>query len=409
MTHWDNPPAIRPQGDPLPVQIYDGLTRVRRVVRSPGDGQGPVRIYVCGITPYDSSHLGHAFTAVQFDVLRRTLVDCGHEVEMCHNITDVDDPLFAKAESLGVDWRVLASEQVDKYRSSMAALNVIAPEHYVPVSDVIGEILSDAAAIRDRGHAYRVEGTTYFRYTDPGRPRLAEELTEAQLIDVARNNGGDPDRAGKRHPLDPPLWVPSAPGEPRWTGPLGEGRPGWHLECVTIARRSLGALPIDIQGGGADLVFPHHEMSRLESIALCDVPMARSYMHTAMLRMDGAKMSKSLGNLIIASDLVAEGWEPVVIRLALAGYHYREPLDWGPTHLATARTRIERWRRAASRPAGPDFAQARRKSRALLADDLNLPACLSVLDAWCADPVRDSESGPSEFSAWVANTLGIVI
>lgn len=417
MTH-----AWRSQTKPLEtsldreVFVYDVASKALQGLGLPSARRSaPVRTYVCGITPYDSSHLGHAFTAVSFDVLRRTLEYSGYRTAFAQNITDVDDPLFAKARALNEDWRALAARQVETYRRSMAVLNVIPPDSFIAVSEVMPQIARDAAKLAELSGAYQIEGTTYFACTPSGDFLGSDPDLLDNLIETFAERGGDPHRPGKRHPLDPPLWVPSAPDEPSWpANGLGPGRPGWHLECVTIASESLGELPIDIQGGGADLAFPHHEMSRQEALVLYGCPLARYYMHTGMVRFEGEKMSKSLGNLVLVSELIDQGWDAMHIRLALLSSHYRAEMDWDPSLLDVASERYGRWRSAFAdddRQLGPDDSE---RLLSALANDLDTPGCLLVLDELCGASPADRRPGPASGSAnsaaaFVRKVLGVVL
>ena len=398
------------------VQFYDTRSGALAGFGDPHRRTAPVRVYVCGITPYDSSHLGHALVSVTFDLLRRVLTYAGYDTAFAQNITDVDDPLFEKARETGQGWAELGAAQVQEYGRAMADLGILPPDHLVSVSEMITDIGKDAARLLEAGAGYVLGDTVYYEVSTEGALGSCPDATPAMLIELAAERGGDPERAGKHSPLDAPLWVRSAPDEPDWqVGGLGPGRPGWHLECVTIAGAALGGLPIDIQGGGTDLIFPHHEISRQQAVSLSGQPLATGYMHVGMLRLGGEKMSKSLGNLVLVPRLLADGYSAAAIRLALLTPHYRTELDWEPALLDVAVQRLARWQQAIARPSGPPFAGTARAATGHLARDLDTTSAIGVLDAWCeralatgtgepADPVA-----PAAFAAYLSGVLGLPI
>jgi L-cysteine:1D-myo-inositol 2-amino-2-deoxy-alpha-D-glucopyranoside ligase len=399
---------------PREVEFFDTRSGALSSFGAPEHRTKPVRVYVCGITPYDSSHVGHALVSVVFDTLRRVLTYAGYDTQYAQNITDVDDPLFEKARLLDQDWKALGDAQVEEYRRSMAALNVIPPDHFVSVSEMVTRIGDDAVRLLGGGAGYVLGDTTYFTVSATEALTAYPDATHDMLIALAAERGGDPERPGKKDPLDAPLWVRSAPGEPEWDVPgLGTGRPGWHLECVTIAGTALGGLPVDIQGGGTDLIFPHHEISRQEAIALAGDPLASGYMHVGMLRFAGEKMSKSLGNLVLVQDLLDEGWSAGAVRLALLSSHYRQELDWVPGLLEDATARLGRWQQAARLATGPDFAAAAAAATERLAHDLDISGCCRVLDEWCGQAVTASAGltaeGPAAFRSYASAVLGVVV
>ncbi len=387
MKSWPAPfvPAVPGAGDPL--HLYDTRTRSVRPVDA-----GPVaRMYVCGITPYDATHLGHAATYVTFDVVRRALADAGHRVESVQNVTDVDDPLLARAARDGIDWRDLATAEIDLFREDMTALGVIPPEHYLGVVESIPEIIASVRALLDSGAAYRLPvpdgaGDGDDLYLDLSRAPAFGSVSgwdRGAMLAVYADRGGDPDRAGKRDALDPLLWQAVRTGEPSWDDAvLGAGRPGWHIECTAICLGHLGDV-IDIQGGGTDLVFPHHEMTATQALALTgEGQFARHYVHQGMVGLEGAKMSKSRGNLVLVSRLRADGVDPMVIRLLLLAQHYREDWDYTPDLLESAQARLDRWREALSVNLGAESSTTLAAVRAAVADDLDTPAALAAVDAW---------------------------
>ncbi|HRC65906.1 MAG TPA: cysteine--1-D-myo-inosityl 2-amino-2-deoxy-alpha-D-glucopyranoside ligase, partial [Dermatophilaceae bacterium] len=329
MRSWPSPFIPDIPGHGPAVRVHD-TARGELVTLEPGPVAG---LYVCGITPYDATHMGHAATYVTFDVLGRALRDAGHEVRYVQNVTDVDDPLLARAVRDGVDWIHLADRETSLFREDMTALSVIAPDHYLGVTESIDLIVADVEALLANGMAYRIDTPDAVEadgrdvYLDisqrPGFGDLSG-LTREEMLPIFGERGGDPERAGKRDPLDPLLWRAERADEPSWDGAtLGRGRPGWHIECTALAVRYLG-MPFTVQGGGTDLVFPHHEMSAVQGCALTGTrPFAQVYMHQAMVAFEGEKMSKSKGNLVLVSALRAAGVDPMVIRLALLDHHYR--------------------------------------------------------------------------------------
>ena len=302
------------------VRVFDSSTQ-ELVELVPA--AGPARMYVCGITPYDATHLGHAATYVAFDLLNRAWRSAGHDVEYCQNVTDVDDPLLERAVSTGTDWVALAERETELFRADMEALRVLPPDSYVGAVESIPLVVEMVERLREEGSVYAVPSTgsgddLYFSVSHDPTFGEVSGWTREHMLAVFAERGGDPDRPGKKDPLDCLLWQAERPGEPAWDTPLGRGRPGWHIECSAIARRHLGAA-IDVQGGGSDLVFPHHEMSASEAqVADPGHRFARAYVHAGMVGLDGEKMSKSKGNLVLVSALRESGLDPMVIRLAAA-------------------------------------------------------------------------------------------
>jgi len=366
------------------VRLYDVVGQEVRPL-----APGPVvRLYVCGITPYDATHLGHALTYLTYDLLVRVLRDAGHEVDYVQNVTDVDEPLFERAERDGTTWQELGTAQIALFREDMAALRVLPPTHFVGAVEAMGVIGALVARLWQAGAAYELAGDTYFPVAAAPRLGTVSHLGREQMLALAAERGGDPERPGKKDPLDPRLWLAPRAGEPSWPSPLGLGRPGWHVECSAIALERLGDT-IDVQGGGADLAFPHHEMSLAHAeVATGVVPFARFVVHTAMLALDGEKMSKSRGNLVFVSRLRAGGVDPAAVRLALLSERYRVPWEWTDAALADAVARLARWRAAVALPAGPAGGALLAEVRRSLADDLDAPAALRAVDAWAAEALR---------------------
>jgi L-cysteine:1D-myo-inositol 2-amino-2-deoxy-alpha-D-glucopyranoside ligase len=412
---WPAPfvPAVPGQGEPL--RLYDSGTRSVRPLDA-----GPVaRLYVCGITPYDATHLGHAATYVTFDLVNRVLRDAGHQVDYVQNVTDVDDPLLERAARDAVDWRDLATSQIDLFREDMTALAVIPPDALVGVVESMPEIIEAVRALVTAGTAYRVpvppeEGAGDDVYLDLALTSSFGEVsgwTRQQMEAVFADRGGDPERAGKRDPLDPLLWRAARAGEPSWNDDvLGAGRPGWHIECTAISLQHLGH-PFDIKGGGSDLVFPHHEMSAVQAAALTggDV-FARHYVHQAMVGYEGEKMSKSKGNLVLVSALLAQGVDPMAIRLLLLAQHYRRDWEYTPALLKAAEGRLECWREALSVNHGEPVEATQAALRAALADDLDTLGALRAVDAWADRTLAgrwDDASAPGILARTLDALLGV--
>ena len=334
-----------------------------------------VLMYTCGITPYDATHIGHASTFITYDVLMRRLIDMGHEVRCVRNVTDVDDPLFAKARQLGVHYLDLAAGEEARFERDMTALNAL-PVYSTPrASSAISDIRGFIGMVLDRGFAYQAGGSVYFDVSKFPSFGSVSHYTRDQMIAFARERGGDVDNPAKRDPLDFVLWHPSAADEPSWEAMWGPGRPGWHIECSALALRELGET-IDLHGGGSDLIFPHHECERAQSEAATGVPFVRHWMHVAMVFLDVHKMSKSLGNLVFVDALRRE-WDPRAIRLALIAHRYRYEWEWTSSDMPDALKRLGVW----SESQGTRLDQAVIDDvRSHLDDDLDTPGALAVID-----------------------------
>ncbi|MDI3330851.1 MAG: cysteine--1-D-myo-inosityl 2-amino-2-deoxy-alpha-D-glucopyranoside ligase [Micrococcus sp.] len=423
MESWNTPlPALLPV-QPDRLKIHDTATQS---VRHPGN-LAEASLYVCGITPYDATHLGHANTYVAFDLLNRYWRACGLPVTYVQNVTDVDDPLLERAEATGVDWRELAASQTELFRSDMEALNVLAPDHYMGATETVDWVVGAVEALVANGTAYTVPGTgpdpdgdVYFsieaaeRATDWTLGSVGR-LDAAEMERVFPERGGDPGRPGKRHPLDPLLWRVARPGEPTWDGgSLGTGRPGWHIECSAIARRLL-PVPFTVQGGGSDLRFPHHEFSAAHATAGDGEPLAQAFVHAGMVGLDGEKMSKSLGNLVLVSELLRHGAEAPAIRAALLDHHYRSDWEWTTDLLRRAGERLARWRQALDSEESGDGVAVLTSMHRCLSQDLDAPAALGELDDWAARAAARStvDAAPSpgpatpDVRAVVNSLLGI--
>jgi L-cysteine:1D-myo-inositol 2-amino-2-deoxy-alpha-D-glucopyranoside ligase len=364
-------------------------------------------LYACGITPYDATHIGHAATFIAWDLLVRAWRDAGHQVRYVQNVTDVDDPLLERAERDHEDWRELADREIALFRGDMEALRVLPPAEYVGAVEALPVIERLSRLLADHGAVYDLDGDMYFaRSADPSFGAVSG-LDAATMTELFAERGGDPGRAGKKDPLDALVWLAARPGEPSWPSGFGSGRPGWHVECAAIATEHLG-VTFDVQAGGTDLIFPHHEMSASHArVALSgraspgEPVFARHYAHAGMVRLDGEKMSKSQGNLVFVSRLIAGGTDPMVIRLAVLAHHYRQDWDWTDAGLAAAQARLDRWRAAvaaASAVPGPPATSATSGTGVLaavrerLADDLDAPGALAAVDAW-ADAVLAAPGG----------------
>jgi len=352
-----------------------------------GPADGPARLYVCGITPYDATHLGHANTYVAFDLLVRTWRDAGLEVTYTQNVTDVDDPLLERAEATGVDWVELAEEQTQLFRTDMEALRVIPPDHYVGAVESIPLVTDLIQRLVPTGLVYQVDDPEhpdwYFACSAaPGAGEVSHLDREAALA-IFGERGGDPERPGKRDALDCLVWRLERDGEPSWDSPLGKGRPGWHIECTAIALEHLGPA-FDVQGGGSDLVFPHHEMSASQGRAATGQTFARAYVHGGMVGYEGEKMSKSKGNLVLVSKLRAAGVDPMAIRLVLLDHHYRSDWEYTDADLERATERLAAWRSIANNPTAFPATETVQAIRDALRDDLDAPAALAAVDTWVA-------------------------
>jgi L-cysteine:1D-myo-inositol 2-amino-2-deoxy-alpha-D-glucopyranoside ligase len=374
-------------------------------------------MYVCGITPYDATHLGHAATYLAFDLINRLWRDAGHAVHYVQNVTDIDDPLLERAERDGEDWIVLAMRETALFREDMAALRVLPPEDYIGAVESIPRIVAHIESLLDDGSAYVLADGTGDVYHDVAQaPGFGAEsrYDETTMLRYFAERGGDPDRAGKRQPLDPMLWRGRRPGEPSWPGPRGEaGRPGWHIECATIALETIG-MGFDVQGGGSDLIFPHHEYSAVHAEALTATatgekgPFARAYVHAAMIGLDGEKMSKSRGNLVFVSRLRGDGVDPSAIRLALLSGHYRTDRAWTPDLLRDAERRLATWRAAVAGAAGAPGGPLLAAVRARLADDLDSPGALAAVDDW-ARATLDGDASDEAAPALVRDTVDALL
>ncbi|ATA28625.1 l-cysteine--1D-myo-inosityl 2-amino-2-deoxy-alpha-D-glucopyranoside ligase [Mycobacterium lepraemurium] len=354
-------------------------------------GAGPgsaATMYVCGITPYDATHLGHAATYLAFDLIYRQWLDLGHDVHYVQNVTDVDYPLLERAARDGIDWWELAEREVSLFREDMAALRILPPRDYVRATEAIADVVELVEKMLASGAAYVVDGEfpdIYYRADTTLQFGYESGYDRETMLRLFAERGGDPQRPGKTDALDALLWRAARPGEPSWPSPFGNGRPGWHVECAAIALSRIGS-GLDIQGGGSDLIFPHHEFTAAHAECVRgERRFARHYVHAGMIGWDGHKMSKSRGNLVLVSQLRGRGVEPAAIRLGLLAGHYRGDRYWSDPVLDEATARLRRWRTATALPAGPDATDVIARVRQYLADDLNTPKALAALDGWTTD------------------------
>jgi L-cysteine:1D-myo-inositol 2-amino-2-deoxy-alpha-D-glucopyranoside ligase len=380
MESWPSPsiPALPGRGPAL--RLFDTAAGELRDT-DPGD---TASLYVCGITPYDATHLGHAATYLAFDLIQRVWRDAGHDVHYVQNVTDVDDPLLERAAHTGENWMCLAEREIELFREDMAALRVLAPDEYVGAVESIPELTDAIGKLVADGSAYYVDEDIYFPVTASGQFGYMSHYDRDTMLKLFAERGGDPNHFGKRDPLDSVLWRGHRHGEPFWDTSLGRGRPGWHIECSVIALNRLG-MGFDVQGGGSDLIFPHHEHSAAHAEALTSTqPFARHYVHAGMIGLDGEKMSKSRGNLVLVSKLRAARIDPMAIRLALLDGHYRADREWTGGRLPAAEARLARWRAAVALPSGPAAQEALAQVRARLADDLDTVGAMHAVDRWVA-------------------------
>ncbi|SNR55228.1 L-cysteine:1D-myo-inositol 2-amino-2-deoxy-alpha-D-glucopyranoside ligase [Haloechinothrix alba] len=410
MESWSPLAVPRVPGTPRPLRLYDTATQSLKPV-APGQ---TARMYVCGITPYDATHLGHAATYLAFDLVYRLWLDAGHDVRYVQNVTDIDDPLLERAERDQDDWVVLAMRETALFREDMEFLRVLPPTEFIGAVETIPEIIEMVRKLLACGAAYRADDPdypdVYFPHNATGRFGYESNYDVETMNALFAERGGDPERAGKRHPLDALLWRMARPGEPSWESELGAGRPGWHVECSAIALNRLG-LGFDVQGGGSDLAFPHHEYSAAHAEALAgDEPFARLYAHAGMIGLNGQKMSKSRGNLEFVSRLRADGADPAALRLALLSGHYHADRQWSGELLEEAGQRLGAWRDAATRSSAPAAEDTIARMRDHLADDLDTPRALAAVDSWAREASTgrgDDREAPGVMADAIDALLGI--
>jgi len=405
---WPQPLIPQLPGKGRDLRLFDSATQAVRPT-APG---AVAKIYVCGITPYDATHMGHANTYIAFDLLIRAWLDSGIAVEYVQNVTDIDEPLLERAVATGQDWRAVADRETALFREDMQALGVIAPQHYIGAVESIPQVAQHVRELQEQGKTYALDGDIYFKIENSRLFGSISHLSRNEMLGIFGERGGDPEREGKLDPLDPLLWKSERPDEPAWNTVLGHGRPGWHIECSTIALTYLGS-QIDVQGGGSDLTFPHHEMSAAQAESLTGIePFARFYVHSGMVSWQGHKMSKSRGNLVFVSTLRHEGVESAAIRLALLAHHYRSDWSWTPQGLEGALARLELWRAATSMLAGLPAESVLERVREVMSDDLRTPSALDAIDNWARDTVHaggsDSQA-PRLVKDLCASLLGVYL
>ena len=359
------------------------------------------RMYVCGITPYDATHLGHAATYLTFDLINRYLRATGAQVSYVQNITDIDDPLLERANRDGVDWSELAQQQIDLFRSDMVHLRVIPPAHYIGAVEAIPLVVQAISELEEQSSIYPVDSDFYFSVKKDSDFGSRSNFSQAKMLEIFKERGGDPDRVGKSDPLDCLVWMSQRVNEPGWDSSLGKGRPGWHIECTAIALEYLDPSDleltlIDIQGGGSDLIFPHHEMCAAQARVITGKELAASYVHAGMIGLDGEKMSKSKGNLVFVSRLIADGVDPMVIRWALMSDHYRSDRMWSDDVLQEAQEAIDQLTAALAQQDCAPTQDLINSMVLALSDDLDTPLIVSQLKSWSSLTLSGAQGGNSD-------------
>ena len=368
------------------------------------------RMYVCGITPYDATHLGHAATYLTFDLINRYLRATGSQVRYVQNITDIDDPLLERAQRDGIDWTVLAHQQIDLFRGDMVNLRVIPPADYIGAVDAIPLVTEAIQKLATANSIYTVDQDLYFSVNADKDFGRRSHLSQEEMLRIFSERGGDPTLLGKKDPLDCLVWMSQRPNEPGWPSPFGLGRPGWHIECTAIAIEYLkpaideDAL-IDIQGGGSDLIFPHHEMCAAQAQVLSGKPLASNYVHAGMIGLDGEKMSKSKGNLVFVSQLVADGRDPMAIRWALMKDHYRKDRMWSEELLVAAEMEITKLRDVMAQPNVAATTVLIQTITNCLADDLDTESMIAAINQWVKNSGSGETGGDSKSLARALDTL----
>ena len=412
MQSWSAPEVPAVPGSGPAMRLFDTADGEVRPVAA---GQ-TATMYVCGITPYDATHLGHAATYLTFDLVNRLWRDAGHDVHYVQNVTDVDDPLFERAARDKEDWITLGKRETELFREDMTALRILEPRDYIGAVESIGEVTSVLEELVASGAAYVVDDAeypdVYFRVDATRQFGYESNYDHTTMARYFAERGGDPARPGKRDPMDAAIWRAARHGEPSWPSAFGPGRPGWHIECAVIALNRIGT-GIDVQGGGSDLIFPHHEFSAAHAECLAGTTrFARHYVHAGMVGLDGEKMSKSKGNLVLVSKLRACGVDPMAIRLGLLDAHYRSDRQWTDRVLDDATARLGRWQEAASLAAVPDATDTIARVRQYLADDLDTPRALSAVDAWATQALHrrgGDATAPRAIADTVDALLGVQI
>ena len=373
------------------------------------------RMYVCGITPYDATHLGHAATYLTFDLINRFLRATGAEVDFVQNITDIDDPLLERAKRDGVDWKTLAQSQVDLFKGDMTDLHVIPPKNYIGVVEAMPLVVEAVQKLKDATTTYEVGSDIYYRVHSDSEFGQRSHYSNEKMLEIFSQRGGDPQKPGKEDPLDALVWLSQREGEPGWPSQFGAGRPGWHIECCAIALHYLNPEPndeyaIDIQGGGSDLIFPHHEMSAAQSRSINGQRFARSYVHAGMVGLDGEKMSKSLGNLVFVSKLVNSGVNPAAIRWALMGHTYSSDLMWSDALIQKSAIDIDRLQLNLARMEVAPTDSVIQEVIEALSQNLDTPRAIAAIKSWM-DKTESGVTGgvAGELSRALDTLLGITL
>lgn len=405
MITWPAPQVPSIPGALTSVRVMD--TSSGQLVETVRPGVGESSMYVCGITPYDATHIGHAATYIAFDLLYRAWLDAGQRVVYTSNVTDVDDPLLERATATGVDWTELATSQITLFFDDMSALGVLPPHTYLSAVESVPMVISATRHLLESGRAYRVpvpaqerpvHSPAYDIYadvtSDPDFGSISGYTSE-ERVRLFADRGGDPATPGKKNPIDPIMWKAQREGEPGWDGDdLGWGRPGWHIECTTIAHCGIGR-SCTVQGGGSDLIFPHHEMSSAHARALFGQDAGASvHAHAGLIAYQGEKMSKSKGNLVFVSRLRQEGVDPMAIRLAILANHYRDEWEWTSDVLDAGIKRHQLWLRAMSTNGGPHPGATLAAMREALSNDLDAPRALDAVDAWAYASLAGNDEDP---------------
>lgn len=365
-----------------PLTIYS--TAAEALVQIPIKSR--YQMYVCGITPYDATHLGHAATYLTFDIIHRYWRALGAKVNYIQNITDIDDPLLERAKRDQVDWRELAHSQIELFRNDMAALRILPPTHYEGAVAAIPDVVNAIKSLEAKGTVYQVDSDQYLDISKDNHFGEESHLNRAEMIEIFAERGGDPDRSGKRDPLDPLLWLAEREGEPSWPSDFGPGRPGWHIECAAIALKfadQSGQYILDIQGGGKDLIFPHHEMSATQAQLLTGKPLARAFVHAALIGLDGEKMSKSKGNLVFVSQLIKEGVAPMSVRWALLKRPYTDEYMWLRNETSSADHEITRLRNRLNQTEIPETKELIAEIYRAIANNLDTAGAINAINRWC--------------------------
>jgi L-cysteine:1D-myo-inositol 2-amino-2-deoxy-alpha-D-glucopyranoside ligase len=399
MNSWATPaiPVMGTVRDLLPLVLTDTATNQKKALPK----KSVYRMYVCGITPYDATHLGHASTYLTFDLMNRYLRATGAEVLYVQNITDIDDPLLERANRDGVDWSELAHQQIDLFKGDMVDLRVVPPAHYIGAVEAIPLVVEAISDLQEQSTVYPVDTDYYFSVKSDSKFGSRSNLSQQQMLDIFSQRGGDPDRVGKQDPLDCLVWMSQRVNEPGWDSNLGKGRPGWHIECTAIALEylqpsDLDETLIDIQGGGSDLIFPHHEMCATQAKIITGKELASTYVHAGMIGLDGEKMSKSKGNLVFVSRLVASGVDPMAIRWALMTDHYRSDRMWSDEVLRKAQGELDQLKLALNKSDSAPTEDLIDSILIALSDDLDTTQVLSQLNAWASTTLKGSHGGNSD-------------